>query len=49
MLRKYVGMNKLEDGNTASTFLLDKFHTDKGILERYRIDDTAQKIMADID
>jgi tetratricopeptide (TPR) repeat protein len=49
MLRKYIGLSKLEKGVSASAFLLEKFHSDQNIFEHYRIDDTAQKIMADVD
>ncbi len=49
LLRKYVGMNKLEKGKSASSFLLEKFQADRNIIEHYKIDDIAQKIMADID
>lgn len=49
MFRKYIGLSKLEEGESASSFLLEKFHTDQNILKHYGIDDTAQKVMADID
>ena len=49
MFRKYIGLSKLEEGESVSSFLLEKFHTDQNILKHYGIDDTAQKVMADID
>ena len=49
MFQKYIGLSKLEEGESVSSFLLEKFHTDQNILKHYGIDDTAQKVMADID
>ena len=49
MLRKYIGLSKLEKDESAASFLLKKFHNDRDIFLHYGIDDTAQKVMADID
>ena len=48
MLRKYIGLSKLEKDESAASFLLKKFHNDRDIFLHYGIDDTAQKVMADI-
>lgn len=49
MLRKYIGLSKLEKDESAASFLLKKFHNDRDIFLHYGIDDIAQKVMADID
>lgn len=49
MLRKYIGLSKLEKDESAASFLLKKFHNDRDIFLHYEIDDIAQKVMADID